>query len=159
MFSYKSMEPKNNNKLAEKAKNTGRVLEETIEKVSDEMKLGLPPHGQLPFPARVTIFLALLSGIAIIGSVFADSFTVRQTSVGLYLLRLAMGFALVVTAHGLNRRRRWGVWLFGLIALVSIFRSPFFGLLPAIVFIYLYIIKRHFRPTYEFRLLGIKIGI
>ncbi|RJQ28059.1 hypothetical protein C4565_04195 [Candidatus Parcubacteria bacterium] len=114
-----------------------KTEEGEIDKVAEELNVGLP-HVKLPTPIRLITLFTLIGGLSILGSVFADVVRPNTEEFGFYILRLFIGILAVATAYGIEQKKRWSLWLYGIIVVIGFFTNPLVTILPLLIFIYLY---------------------
>lgn len=137
----------------------GENLEQKAEEAADEMKINLP-GGNLPPVLRFIVLFMLAGGLSIIGSIFADIVNPTQTNLSFYLLRIVVGGLVLTTAYGIIRMQRWAIWIYGVALLIGLLVNPIVVVLPAAVFIYLFVYRERFVPSlfdYKFEELVVKI--
>lgn len=118
----------------------------TVERVARELNVELP-HTKLPTSLRLIALFTLIGGLSILGSIFADVVRPNSESFGFYMLRLIVGILAVATAYGIEGKKRWALWLYGVIVVVGLFINPFMTILPLCIFIYLYRERKFFAPS------------
>lgn len=124
--------------LPEKAITVGDAIEHVVEEIAEDLQVALPAETSNPFGVRFVTLLTLLGGIAIVGGVFADSYSLHQPHIGFYFFRLIVGCLLIFIAFGLNHRKLFAIWLFGLVAVLGWQLNPITSLLPILAVAYLY---------------------
>lgn len=143
------------NPITHKAEAIGKDVERVVEKVADELEVGLPNTKSAPFGVRLITLLILLGGIAIVGNVFSDSYSIHGVNFLFYIFRLIIGFLLVSIAYWLNHRKLFAVWLLGLAIIPGLILNPYLSALPLAALVYLYIKRDTFSvlkeiPIYNF---------
>jgi hypothetical protein len=119
--------------------------EQVANKITEELEVNLPGKN-LPIPIRLIAFFTLIGGLSIVGSLFADIVRPDDRDLFLYALRTAVGILAVVIAYGMIKKQRWCLWLYGLLALISLAENPFLSFIPITVLIYLYFERNIFAP-------------
>lgn len=120
--------------------------ESFVERAAEELKISLP-QTDLPWVLKIIALFALVGGLSIIGSSFADIFGQEKVGFGRYILRLGSGIAFLLIAYGLVEKRRWAVWLYGFLVVVGLWLNFYLAIFPALIVAYLYFRRRHFRPS------------
>lgn len=118
--------------------------ESGIEKIAKELNVALP-SGQMPAPVKLIALFTLVGGLSIIGSIFADVVAPDSEKFGIYILRLIVGLLSVGIAYGIADKRRWALWLYGLIVITGFSVNPVVAILPLGILAYLYKHKELFR--------------
>jgi hypothetical protein len=139
--------------VSDKTEVIERNVEQVVEQVADDLDIKLPSEKQFPFGIRLVILLTLLGGVAIVGNIFADSYSFQPISISFYIFRLIMGLLLVLIAYGLHQRRLFAIWILGFTTIISFISNPFLAILPIATLIYLYTKRKLLKQTKE-----IKIG-
>ncbi len=121
-------------------------IEEAAEKISDELHVELPAKGLL-FPIRIIALFALLGGLGIIGSGFADILDATKNNVWVYIFRTSVGILALAAAYGIIEHKRWAIWFFGLIVFMGLVINPIITLFPLAAFIYLFTKRELFEPS------------
>jgi hypothetical protein len=116
------------------------------DKVSQELQINLPGKF-LPAPVRLIAFFTLAGGLSIVGSLFVDIVRPGKVDVFLYFFRILIGILAIGITYGIIERKRWAIWLYGLIAVISLFTNPVLAIVPAVVFIYLFYVRSIFTPS------------
>lgn len=121
-------------------------VEQEISEVAEDLQISLP-HVNLPWPVKLIALFTLVGGLSITASAFADIFSPVKVNFVFYLLRIFTGLAFIFITYGIIKRRRWSLWLYGLLVVVGFFSNPFLALFPAFIVVYLYTQRRYFVPS------------
>ncbi len=121
--------------------------EEVAEKISEELNVSLPGK-YLPLPIRLIAYFTLIGGLSIIGSLFADIVRPQGENPLFYVLRTAVGVMAIGIAYGILEKKRWAIWLYGVLTLVALNFNPFLAVIPIGVVIYLTLNHRIFKPSH-----------
>lgn len=121
-------------------------VEEGMREIAQDLQINLP-KSQLQWPIRLIALFTLIGGLSIAGSSFADVFNPAEVGFLFYLLRLIASFLFIVIAYGLIKRKRWAIWLYGLLVLIGLFVNFAFSVFPALIVFYLYTQRRFFPPS------------
>jgi len=125
---------------------TEKKITSEVEELSRELKVNLP-SGSLPIVIKIIALFTLLGGLSIAGSVFVD-IVGESLSFLNYLLRLAVGALAILIAHGIIRKRRWAIWLYGLLVILEILSNPIAAIIPAVILVYLYFHRHLFAESF-----------
>lgn len=129
--------------------------EAAIDKAIKEMGVGLPVTNE-PLIFKLIALATLAGGLSIVGSTFVDIVRPDSISGFFYILRLAIGVLAIAVAYGIVQKKRWALWLYGLIVLVSLIANPGLAIIPAAILAYLSFHKNRFAPCiFDFLLLNI----
>src|SRR5690606_16618272 len=121
-YNKDSMQEKENFVLDDPA--TPDKEEEVAEKISEELNVNLP--GQyLPLPIRLIAYFTLIGGLSIVGSLFSDIVRPQGENPIFYVMRIAVGVLAILIAYGILEKKRWAIWLYGVLALVALNFNPF----------------------------------
>ncbi len=129
-------------------------VEKAAEKISEELHVELPAKGLL-FPIRIIALFALLGGLGIIGSGFADILDATKNNVWIYIFRTLVGLLALAAAYGIIEHQRWALWLFGLIVFMGLVINPIITLFPLAALVYLFTKRGLFEPSRFDRLLDL----
>lgn len=153
------MPTKKEENITERVIKAEKKIEKTTEKVVDELEIRLPKtEGVLPFEVRLIMLLSLLGGLAIVGGLFADTFTFEKVNVLFYFFRLSMGLLLIFIAYALHKRRLYALWLFAMSVILGCVSNPLLSILPALIFLYLYTQRKKFKLTKTIKIGKFKIS-
>lgn len=123
-----------------------------VEDIAEHLAVKLPKQN-LPLPMRIIMLVFVIGGLSILTSIFTD-FVASDSSLVLYIYRLMTGAAFLLIAYGLYERRRWSVWLYGLLVFVGLIINFFLALAPALLVAYLYTQRHLLAPSFMDRLAG-----
>ena len=114
-----------------------KEAENSIEKVAREINVNLPLTN-LPLPLKIITLLITIGGLSITASALTDVFNPNDIGLAFYLLRAIAGVTMLAIAYGLIKRRRWSIWIYGIIVVIGVFINPGVSILPLLILIYLY---------------------
>jgi hypothetical protein len=102
----------------------------------------------LPTPVKVIALLTSIGGLSITAGSLTDIIQpFAYFSLSFHLLRLVVGVSMLAISYALIKRQRWGVWLYGVIVLISFFVNPPLSLLPLAIVFYLYTQRGWLNPS------------
>ncbi len=105
-----------------------------------QLKVTLP-GGNLPIEVKLIALFTVTGGLSIMGGIFGD--VIRPTGIHLptYLTRLFVGVAMIAISYGIVTRKKWSLWLYGLIIAVGLYVNFVAALIPLAALVYL--VLRH----------------
>ncbi len=99
------------------------------------------PGGNLPIEIKVIALFTVTGGMSIMGGIFGDVIRPNGTHLPTYLIRLIVGISMIAVAYGIVTRKKWSLWLYGLIVVVGLYINFVAALIPLAALVYL-IVKR-----------------
>jgi|SRR3989344_1515026 len=118
-----------------------------VEKIVKSLHV-LMPEGDFPTLLKLIYVFTLIGGSSVIGSLFVDiAIPGSQDSISFYILRLIIGCLAVATAYMIARNERWAMWFYGVIAVTGLFVNSIASVIPLLVLLYLFLIRKQFKPS------------
>lgn len=122
------------------------MKDETVEKIAHDLHADLP-EGRLPVLVKIIALLLSIGGLSISASVFTDFVSPREATIFTQIGRLIVGLVMITVAYGIFRRKRWSLWLYGLVIFIGLFVNFRLILIPLATFIYLYVHRKTLTTT------------
>ena len=119
--------------------------ESKLEEIAEELQL-IIPKSHKSMGVRVVALLSLVGGVGILSAAITDIFSYKVS----FIIRLASGatgFIFLAIAYGLIKKRRWAIWLWGLVSLVAAFSNPASAIILVAIFVYLWIKREDLRES------------
>jgi hypothetical protein len=115
---------------------TRKKVRKSAHKVAKQIKVTLP-GGNLPLEIKLIALFTATGGLSIMGGIFGD--VIRPTEIHLptYLVRVVVGISMIAISYGIVTRRKWSLWLYGLIVVAGLFVNFVVALIPLAAVIYL----------------------
>lgn len=132
-------------KIEDKIKESIRDNEKKIEKIAEKLDVNLSKTS-LPLPVKVITLIIVAGGLSILGSTLTDFIIPNSGSNILHVYRMLIGLVFLAIAYGLYDRRRWALWLYGIIVFFGIFLNFALAIVPTLLVIYLYTQRKALRP-------------
>src|SRR5258706_16209091 len=107
-------------------------------KIAKQLEVALP-GGNLPIEIKLIALFTLTGGLSIMGGIFGDVIRPTGTHLPTYLIRLVVGISMIVISYGIVTRKKWSLFLYGLIIIVGLYVNFIAALIPLIAVIYLII--------------------
>ena len=127
--------------MVEEIKKTKSKLDEIIETLHIDVT-----EENIPTILKFISLFTLVGGLSIIGNSFVDIGQPNgSVNAQLYILRLVIGIISIMISYGLVKKERWAVWLYAVIFIVGLYTNPITVLVPGIVLLYLYIIRKQLK--------------
>jgi len=120
--------------------------EQAINKAVKDLGVGLPITNA-PITLKLIALATLAGGLSIIGSTLVDIVSPSPITGFFYILRLITGIMAITIAYGITEKKRWALWLYGFIVLISLVANPGLAILPGIILTYLFIHRAKFEPS------------
>ncbi len=121
--------------------------EKEVEEVSKTLNITLP-FGSMPLPMKIIAFLTTVGGLSIVASLLADVVGSADISFLRYLLRVIIGFLMLLIGYGIIKKKIWALWLYGSISVVGLFinftENFMLALIPIAITGYLYYERDYF---------------
>lgn len=111
--------------------------EKEIEKIAEKLDVKLS-NTSLPLPLKIITLIIVAGGLSILGSTLTDFIIPGSGSNILHAYRMLIGLVFLAIAYGLYDRRRWALWLYGIIVFFGIFLNFTLAIVPTLLVIYIY---------------------
>ncbi len=119
---------------------TRKKTRKSVHKIARKLEVTLP-GGKLPLEIKLIALFTVTGGLSIMGGIFGDIVRPKEVHLPTYLIRIVVGILMIAISYGLVTRKKWSLWLYGLIVIIGLFINFVAALIPLAAVIYL-IIKR-----------------
>ncbi|MBI3486168.1 hypothetical protein HY025_04485 [Candidatus Daviesbacteria bacterium] len=109
-------------------------------KVAGQLKVSLP-GGNLPLEIKLIALFTITGGLSIMGGIFGDVVRPNEIHLPTYFARLIVGILMITISYGIVSRKRWSLWLYGLVVICGLLVNFVAALIPLIAVIYLFFRK------------------
>src|SRR5258708_27682209 len=114
---------------------TRKKTRKSVHKIAKKLEVTLP-GGNLPLEIKLIALFTVTGGLSIMGGIFGDIVRPKEVHLPTYLIRIVVGILMIAISYGLVTRKKWSLWLYGLIVIIGLFINFVAALIPLAAVIY-----------------------